>query len=348
MTSTWRERPSHDAANPEGDGSDLLSRDTAEGFSSDQAEPETARDFIDRGMSDAQDLHRLEESIRWLVNAGTGSGPTTPLPRIVGLENDDDALLINPETLFARPRGRNTLGSVVRVVLVSAIAAPTAYFIANWLQTPGSPTSADPVVVTAPIVLPDDDRAGAGPAVTGDTSAMAPVNIARAAPDETATATDSTVAAPTVVTPEPAAPPPLPAPVVVASPSAAIPPPAVPAAAIPSAAIPPAAVPPAAVAPAQTTAVPAKPQMPPQDAAKFVAKGNELFDAGDLSAARLFFRRAAEAGDPTAAIAMGSTYDPQVLARRRIRNTGNAEEAQRWYSLAQEMGRRSTELALGH
>ena len=337
MTSTWRERPSHDAANPEGDGSDLLSRDTAEGFSSDQAEPETARDFIDRGMSDAQDLHRLEESIRWLVDAGTGSGPATPLPRIVGLETDDDALLLNPDTLFARPRGRSTLGSVVRVVLVSAIAAPTAYFIANWLQTPGSPMSADPVIATAPIVLPDD-RADAGPAVTGDTSAMAPVNIARAAPDETATATDSTVAAPTVVTPEPAAPPPLPAPVVVASPSAAIPPPAVPAAAIPSAAAP----------PAQTTAVPAKPQMPPQDAAKFVAKGNELFDAGDLSAARLFFRRAAEAGDPTAAIAMGSTYDPQVLARRRIRNTGNAEEAQRWYSLAQEMGRRSTELALGH
>lgn len=69
-----------------------------------------------------------------------------------------------------------------------------------------------------------------------------------------------------------------------------------------------------------------------------IERGRVLFEAGDVPAARLFFRRAANAGDPAAATAMGSTYDPDVLAQRFIRGiVPDAKEAQKWYEKAREM-----------
>ncbi len=70
-----------------------------------------------------------------------------------------------------------------------------------------------------------------------------------------------------------------------------------------------------------------------------VERGRVLFDAGDLAAARLFFRRAANAGDATAALAMGATYDPDVLSKRFIRGIeADAREARMWYERARELG----------
>jgi TPR repeat protein len=86
---------------------------------------------------------------------------------------------------------------------------------------------------------------------------------------------------------------------------------------------------------------PVKPALRQEEIAMMVERGRVLFEAGDLASARLFFRRAANAGDAAAAIAMGATYDPEVLAQRFIRGIeADAQEAQRWYERAREMGRR--------
>jgi hypothetical protein len=77
--------------------------------------------------------------------------------------------------------------------------------------------------------------------------------------------------------------------------------------------------------------------------AAMLALGKTNFDAGDVAAARLLFRRAANAGDAKAALAMGATYDPAVLASRLVRgmSTGtgaDVDEARSWYERARELG----------
>src|SRR5262249_6550549 len=91
--------------------------------------------------------------------------------------------------------------------------------------------------------------------------------------------------------------------------------------------------------PPPTVAKPAKPALSAAEIALMVERGRVLFDAGDLAAARLFFRRAANAGDAAAALAMGATYDPDVLSKRFIRGIeADAQEARMWYEKARELG----------
>ena len=71
--------------------------------------------------------------------------------------------------------------------------------------------------------------------------------------------------------------------------------------------------------PPPPVAAPPKPMRNAEEIALMVQRGRVLFDAGDVAAARLFFRRAANAGDAAAALAMGATYDPDILANRFIR-----------------------------
>jgi TPR repeat protein len=94
-------------------------------------------------------------------------------------------------------------------------------------------------------------------------------------------------------------------------------------------------------------AAPAKPALRREEIAMMIERGRVLFEAGDLAAARLFFRRAANAGEPTAALAMAATYDPEVLTQHFIRGIeADAGEAQKWYAKAREMGQR-VEMAQG-
>jgi TPR repeat protein len=91
---------------------------------------------------------------------------------------------------------------------------------------------------------------------------------------------------------------------------------------------------------------PVKPLLRQEEIAMMIERGRVLFEAGDVAAARLFFRRAASAGDAAAAIAMGATYDPEVLTQRFIRGIeADAQEAQRWYERARDMGGQRVELA---
>ena len=55
---------------------------------------------------------------------------------------------------------------------------------------------------------------------------------------------------------------------------------------------------------------PAGQKQPDADASAFITRGDELFARGDFSAARLFYQRAADRGDATAAVRIGETTIP--------------------------------------
>ena len=76
-----------------------------------------------------------------------------------------------------------------------------------------------------------------------------------------------------------------------------------------------------------------------QAMASLVARGKELLRSGDFSSARLILEHAADAGESEAALTLGSTYDPAVLAQLGIRRqVGNIDLARTWYEKAQEFG----------
>jgi hypothetical protein len=70
-----------------------------------------------------------------------------------------------------------------------------------------------------------------------------------------------------------------------------------------------------------------------------VKRGNEFIANGDLAAARLLLRRAAEAGNAEAALALGATFDPVVMQRLgAIGTTPDIAQARQWYQRAAELG----------
>jgi len=176
MTSAWNEPPGRDDRAGGGedagpDGSDMfeIHRRSGSGRPADASgngsnhagrdveivSPFSAkRDFLDVGGPDSDELRRLEDSIRWLMDAGnvrhlppvtaqpvTGPSPLESKRRDL-YRDRDDSLILDPETLFP-PRTPHRQGDILRgaakILLVSAIAAPTAYFAASWAQLPSPP-----------------------------------------------------------------------------------------------------------------------------------------------------------------------------------------------------------------
>lgn len=75
------------------------------------------------------------------------------------------------------------------------------------------------------------------------------------------------------------------------------------------------------------------------EVAALVARGRDSLAAGDISAARIVLRRAAEAGDSQAALALGGTYDPNVLRRLGVVGfAADLAQARTWYRKAAELG----------
>jgi len=87
---------------------------------------------------------------------------------------------------------------------------------------------------------------------------------------------------------------------------------------------------------------PAPPQLPARNTDEIelmLKQGQDFVAAGDLATARIVLRRAAEAGAAAAALALGQTYDPKVLAKMGVRGVvPDVEEARRWYETAQKLG----------
>jgi TPR repeat protein len=68
---------------------------------------------------------------------------------------------------------------------------------------------------------------------------------------------------------------------------------------------------------------------------------------GDASSARLFYERAADAGNGEAALRLGETYDPNFLGRVQLRAVqGDAAAAVFWYRRARELGVAEAEILL--
>jgi TPR repeat protein len=61
--------------------------------------------------------------------------------------------------------------------------------------------------------------------------------------------------------------------------------------------------------------------------------------SGDLVAARIVLRRAVDANNAEAALALAATYDPFVLRDLKVYGfTGDAAMARTWYAKAAELG----------
>jgi TPR repeat protein len=115
------------------------------------------------------------------------------------------------------------------------------------------------------------------------------------------------------------------------------------AAATPLAAVPPAAAPVAALPPAPVP----EPLIPgdaihrldPNEIASSLKRADDLIASGDLAAARLVLRRAANAGDARAAMTLAGTYDPVILEKLGVHGfVPDVAMARAWYERAKKFG----------
>ena len=120
----------------------------------------------------------------------------------------------------------------------------------------------------------------------------------------------------------------------------AAPPPGAPA---PVAAAPPAAAPVAALPPAPVPGpmIPgdAIHRLDPNEIASSLRRADDLIASGDLAAARLVLRRAANAGDARAAMTLAGTYDPAILEKLGVHGfVPDVAMARAWYEKAKKFG----------
>jgi TPR repeat protein len=70
-----------------------------------------------------------------------------------------------------------------------------------------------------------------------------------------------------------------------------------------------------------------------------IDRGSDLLKKGDLASARLFLRRAAEAGSAEAALKLGSTFDPTFIQQLGVIGVApDVARARQWYERAVELG----------
>jgi serine/threonine protein phosphatase 1 len=90
-----------------------------------------------------------------------------------------------------------------------------------------------------------------------------------------------------------------------------------------------------------------KSRAPPGDDSKpdaaridfLIERSQRLMSQGDVEAARLLLKRAAEARDPRAALALGATYDPIMLRMLKVHGvTNDIALARHWYEKAKDFG----------
>jgi TPR repeat protein len=94
-------------------------------------------------------------------------------------------------------------------------------------------------------------------------------------------------------------------------------------------------------------APPAEPQLSAAELAALLARGDTLVSIGDVASARLFYERAANAGDALAAVRLGETFDPGFLDRARLRAVRpDLRAAVSWYRRARDLGVPGAEILL--
>jgi hypothetical protein len=278
------------------------------------------------------DLERLEASLRWLqrqeaatrLSRGTHPfreatlAPHAPhLPRAGGErlgELHRSPLSLEPQRLAPPPltsRGDNLRGPL-RILMASCVAAPFLYyFFATGSEPPAGPAPAPRMasVDSRLVVAPPARPSGAREAVP----AAAPIEEPRTQNEEPRTSAESEAPARTA---EP-----------------------LPAARLPEReAV--AMLPPDAAAVQAAPAGNALRALDSEEIKLLIKQGEQFVATGDLVTARTVLQRAAQAGDATAAVALGATYDPTVLTRLGVVGMGGAdvEQARRWYQQAESLG----------
>jgi hypothetical protein len=84
-----------------------------------------------------------------------------------------------------------------------------------------------------------------------------------------------------------------------------------------------------------------------EEIAALLARGDTLLRRGDVASARLFYERAANAGDGQAALRVGATFDLAFLGRDVLRGVfGDPAEARLWYQRARDLGEAEAERRL--
>jgi len=76
---------------------------------------------------------------------------------------------------------------------------------------------------------------------------------------------------------------------------------------------------------------------------ELLTRGDIFLHAGDVASARLFYERAADAGDRQAAMRMGATFDPAFLDRVGLHTRGDTATALSWYRHALDLGAPKTD-----
>jgi TPR repeat protein len=108
---------------------------------------------------------------------------------------------------------------------------------------------------------------------------------------------------------------------------------------VPGAASPTATTSRTAVAPASEQNVTPSDQRDADEIVVLLKRGQELMRHGDLAAARLVLRHAADAKNAEAALTLGATYDPVTLRELRVYGvSADVGTARTWYEKAKELG----------
>jgi hypothetical protein len=94
-------------------------------------------------------------------------------------------------------------------------------------------------------------------------------------------------------------------------------------------------------APVAESVIPADPihHLDPSEIASALSRGTALIASGDLAAARLVLRRAADAGDARSAMTLAETYDPAILEKLGVHGVvPDLAKARGWYEKAKQFG----------
>ena len=100
-----------------------------------------------------------------------------------------------------------------------------------------------------------------------------------------------------------------------------------------------------------STAAPIMPpvnaMLTPADISTLLTLGDKSFSSGDVASARLYYGRAANAGDGQAALRLGETFDPVFLEHAHLRSArGDLTTALSWYRRARDLGIGEAEVLL--
>jgi hypothetical protein len=91
----------------------------------------------------------------------------------------------------------------------------------------------------------------------------------------------------------------------------------------------------------------AEPRLTSEKIRALLDRGDAFVSTADVEAARLFYERAAAAGNAEAAVRLGATFDPAFLTRAGLRNVrGDVTAAQYWYRRARDLEPNQSQLSL--